>query len=162
VQIGEVRHGAVVVLRPDGSLASAADAALLDGRLRTLMDGGTRGLVLDCSEVSALGSAAVRVLLRASRKLAAGGGCLLLVSPSERLRRALAVSGFDRDFAVASDLSEALAAASAGLVPADADTALCATLLRVLGAPPALPAPSEADRHALMGLREAVLRALVS
>ena len=162
MQIGEARHGEVVVLRPDASLASTAEAALLDGRLRLLMDGGTRGLVLDCSEVEALGSAAVRVLLRASRKLAAGGGRLLLVSASERLRRALAVSGFDQDFAVASDLPEALATASAGLAPVgDADAALCATLLRVLGAP-ALPAPSEADRQALLGLREAVLRALVS
>jgi anti-sigma B factor antagonist len=162
VQIGEARHGEVVVLRPDAALQSAAEVALLDGRLRTLMDGGTRGLVLDCSDVSALGSAAVRVLLRASRKLAAGGGRLLLVSASERLRRALAVSGFDKDFAVASDLSEALATASAGLVPVvDADTDLCATILRVLGAP-ALPPPSEADRQALLGLREAVLRALVS
>lgn len=158
--IGETRHGEVVVLRPDASLASAAEAALLDGRLRTLMDGGTRGLVLDCSEVKALGSAAVRVLLRASRKLAVGGGRLLLVSASERLRRALEVSGFDKDFAVASDLSEALATASAGLVPVG-DTTLSATILRVLGAPD-LPAPSEADRLALVGLREAVLRALVS
>jgi anti-anti-sigma factor len=162
VQIAEARHGEVVVLRPDAAVASAAEAALLDGRLRALMDGGTRGLVLDCSEVGALGSAAVRVLLRASRKLAAGGGRLLLAGPSERLRRALEVSGFDKDFAVASDLSEALATASTGLVAAgDADTALCATLLRVLGAP-SLPAPSEADRQALLGLREAVLRALVS
>ena len=160
MQIGEARHGEVVVLRPDASLASTAEAALLDGRLRLLMDGGTRGLVLDCSEVEALGSAAVRVLLRAARKLAAGGGCLLLVSPSERLRRALAVSGFDKDFAVASDLSEALATASAGLVPAG-DTTLSAQILRVLGAP-VLPAPSETDRQALVGLREAVLRALLS
>jgi anti-anti-sigma factor len=160
VQIAEARHGEVVVLRPDAALQSAAEAALLDGRMRTLMDAGTRGLVLDCADVSALGSAAVRVLLRASRKLAAGGGRLLLVSASERLRRALAVSGFDQDFAVASDLSEALATASAALVPAG-DAALCATILRVLGAP-ALPPPSEADRQALLGLREAVLRALVS
>ena len=64
--IAEARHGAVVVLRPDAPLSSAAEAALLDGRLRLLMDGGTRGLVLDCSDVSALGTAAVRVLLRAS------------------------------------------------------------------------------------------------
>jgi anti-anti-sigma factor len=160
VKIGEARHGEVVVLRPDASLASAAEAALLDGRLRTLMDGGARALVLDCTEVGALGSAAVRVLLRASRKLAAVGGCLLLLGPSERLRRALAVSGFDQDFTVVSDLSEALATASAGLVPAG-DATLAATLLRVLGAPD-LPAPSEADRVALLGLREAVLRALVS
>jgi anti-anti-sigma factor len=161
VQIGEARHGEVVVLRPDGPLQSAAEAALLEGRLRLLMDGGVRALVLECSEVAALGSAAVRVLLRASRKLAAGGGCLLLVSPSERVRRALAVSGFDRDFAVAAGLPEALATASAGLAPV-ADATLSAEILRVLGAPPVLPAPPEADRRALLGLREAVLRALLS
>jgi anti-sigma B factor antagonist len=160
VPIAESQHGAVVVLRPDGPLASAAEAATLDGRLRTLLDGGARGLVLDCSAVDALGSAAVRVLLRASRKLAAGGGRLLLVSPSERLRRALAVSGFDRDFAIASDLAEALATAGGAAVP-EGDAALSATILRLLGAP-ALPSASDAERHALLGLREAVLRALVS
>jgi anti-anti-sigma factor len=160
VQIEEARHGEVVVLRPDAALSSAAEAALLDGRLRALMDGGTRGLVLDCSEVGALGSAAVRVLLRASRKLAAGGGCLLLAGPSERVRSALAVSGFDQDLAIASDLSEAVARASTGLVPVG-DATLSAEILRVLGAPP-LPAPPAADRQALVGLREAVLRALVS
>ena len=160
MQIGEARHGDVVVLRPDASLSSAAEAALLDGRLRALMDGGTRGFVLDCAEVAALGSAAVRVLLRAARKLSAGGGCLLLAGPSERLCRALAVSGFDQDFVIASDLSGAIARASTELVPVG-DAALSAEVLRVLGAP-ALPEPSEADRQALSGLRQAVLRALIS
>jgi anti-anti-sigma factor len=159
MQIAEATHGDVVVLKPAGALRSAAEALQLEGRLRALLEGGVRGLVLDCAEVGALGSAAVRVLLRAARKLAAGGGLLLLIHPSDRLRRTLEISGFDKDFAVAPGLAEALAAA-AGSAPPPVGRELAEALLRSMGARPGLPAPGEAQRQALQGLRQAVTRAL--
>lgn len=159
MQIAESTHGVVVVLKPDGALRSAAEAELLESRLRALLQGGVSGLVLDCAEVSALSSAAVRVLLRAARKLAGSGGLLQLVHPADRLRRTLEVSGFDKDFAVAPGLAEALAAA-AGPASAPAGRELAQALLRSMGAQPGLPVPSEAQRQALLSLRQAVTSAL--
>jgi anti-anti-sigma factor len=112
--------------------ARAANAAVaLECRLRRSWT--ARGLVLDCREVTALGSAAVRALLRASRRLAGSGGKLQLLNLSPKLLRTLQVSGFDRDFTVAPSLEETLGE------PADAAAAqrgLAASLLQLMGAPP--------------------------
>jgi anti-sigma B factor antagonist len=160
VQIAESVHGDVVLLKPDGALSSGAAAVLLEARLRAVLDGGARGLVLDCTEVTALGSAAVRLLLRCARKLEGAGGRLLLVHPSDRVRRALLVSGFDKDFAVAADIAEALTLASRGAAPVeDAQGELASALLRVMGAPP-VPAVETPPAAALESLGRAVASAL--
>jgi anti-anti-sigma factor len=66
-------------------------------------------LIVDLSEVEFVDSTALGVLIEARSKLANTRG-FLLVAPGVETRRALAISGLDRHFAVHESLDEALAA----------------------------------------------------
>ena len=66
-------------------------------------------LIVDLSEVLFVDSTALGVLIEARSKLANRRG-FLLVAPGVETRRALAISGLDRHFAVHDSLDEALAA----------------------------------------------------
>ena len=88
-----VRHerSGTVVCRPEGEL-DAANAAQLDQVLRDVEPTGGQ-LVLDCADVPLVDSAALSTLLRARRRLAAGGGRLVMVHLSPAVERVLAVTG---------------------------------------------------------------------
>ena len=61
---------------------------------------------LDLSELSFLDSTGLHVLVKARRSLEAAGSELVLVGPTEQIRRTLAVSGLDRQFAVKEELDD--------------------------------------------------------
>lgn len=108
MEIREVREGDVLVLAPDGSLAGSEETSALETRLVAAQKAGTLLLVIDCTSVGQLTSAAIRVLLLASRKLGRTGGRLVLCGMNAKVKKAFSISGFDKDFTVVEARAEAL------------------------------------------------------
>ena len=63
---------------------------------------------LDLSELSFLDSTGLHVLVKAQRSLETAGSELVLVAPSEQVRRTLSVSGLDGQFTVSEKLGDAV------------------------------------------------------
>lgn len=131
MKIEEQREGEAVVLAPRGSLAAGAACSVLEQRLAALLQERVRFYVLDGAELTGLGSAALRALLRLQRSLRPLHGRLVFCGLDPRLRETLAVAGFERDFDVAADREEALAR------------------VRTATSPPEPPAPSSGLEAAL-------------
>jgi anti-anti-sigma factor len=108
MDIREFREGDVLVLAPDGSVTGTEDTNAIDSKLGSTLKAGFRLLVLDCTAVGQLTSAAIRVLLQTSRKLDRTEGRLVLCAMNAKLTRAFSISGFDKDFTVVATREEAL------------------------------------------------------
>ena len=154
IQVGEV--DGVPVLAPDGPLKTAADAALLGAQLSVVSEKGGTRVIVDCTSVTLLGSAALRVLLQAGRRLRAKGGGLVIAAVGPRVRRALEVSGFQKDIAMAADVAEAVAALPARMADPREEAARAILQALVASAPEA----SRAERERLRPTAEALLEAL--
>jgi anti-anti-sigma factor len=108
MEIREVQDGGVLVLAPEGNLASGEDCAALENRLAAVLKKGTRFLVVDCGGVLQLTSPAIRALLQTSRKLGRAEGRVVLCGMNAKVQKAFAISGFDRDFTVVGTRQEAV------------------------------------------------------
>jgi anti-anti-sigma factor len=108
MDIREAREGDVVVLSPDGSLAGTEETSALESKLALVQAAGARFLVIDCTSVGQLASVAIRALLVASRKLGRSRGRLVLYGVNAKVRKAFAISGFDKDFTLLQTREEAL------------------------------------------------------
>ncbi len=108
MEIREVQAGDVLVLAPDGSLASSDDCATLESKLATVLKKGVRFVVVDCADVVQLRAPAIRALLQASRKLGRSEGRVVLCAMNAKVQRAFAISGFDHDFTVVPSREEAV------------------------------------------------------
>jgi anti-anti-sigma factor len=108
MEIRELREDDVLVLAPDGSIASREETSALETKFGTSLKAGSRRLVFDCTAVGELTSAAIRVLLLSSRKLDRTEGRLVLCGMNAKLTKAFSISGFDRDFTVVTTREEAL------------------------------------------------------
>ncbi len=117
MKLEEQREGEAVVLAPRGSLAAGAACTVLEQRLAALLQERVRFYVLDGAELTGLGSAALRALLRLQRSLRPLHGRLVFCRLEPRLRETLAVAGFERDFDVAADREAALARLRAAAPP---------------------------------------------
>lgn len=117
MKLEEQREGEAMVLAPRGSLAAAAACGVLEQRLAALLQERVRFYVLDGAELTGLGSAALRALLRLQRSLRPLHGRLVFCRLEPRLRETLAVAGFERDFDVAADREGALARLRAATSP---------------------------------------------
>jgi len=135
VELAFEPHAGGLLIRPAGTSLAAADLALIGTRLQALRDQPGARVVLDATGLTALNGAAVRVLLLAARQLTQAGGWLALAGTSSNVRRALQVSGFDRDFVLTESVEAALLLAPAG----DGSAVLAERLLNLLGRPPQLP-----------------------
>ena len=113
MDIHESKVGDVVVLAPDGSLSTAPECQTLERKIAATFDAHNLKLVIDGSKIRQIGSGAVRVLLRMSRKLQTLGGGLILSGLSQKVRLALEISGFDNDFVILASSEEAVAQAAA-------------------------------------------------
>jgi anti-sigma B factor antagonist len=85
-----VSDGDPVALVVDGQI-DAHTAPELDGVLIGLP--GDRSVTVDLSSVTFIDSSGLRVLVRADKRLDAGGGDLTLLRPSEPVRRLLEITG---------------------------------------------------------------------
>ena len=112
MDLREYREGEAVILAADGELNTAQDCAALERRLSQLFEAGSRCLVLDCEKTARVSAAAIRLLLIAQRRLDQARGCLVLCGLGSVVERVFAISGFDRDFAIARSRAEAVARAT--------------------------------------------------
>jgi anti-anti-sigma factor len=108
MEIREFREGDVLVLAPDGSVTGSEETNAIEAKLGTSLKAGFRLLVLDCTVVGQLTSAAIRVLLQTSKKLDRTEGRLVLCAMNPKLTKAFSISGFDKDFTVVGTRQEAL------------------------------------------------------
>ena len=108
MEIKEAREGDVLVLTPDGNLITGEECAVLEGKLAGVPASTGKAVVLDCAAVGQLTSPALRALLLASRKLTLAKGRLVICSVNAKVRKAFAISGFDRDFTVVATREEAV------------------------------------------------------
>jgi anti-anti-sigma factor len=98
----------VTVLRLAGHLDSNTTPEF-ETQLFGVVDAGSRRILIDLAEVDFIGSVALRVFLMAARKLAPGGGTLVVCAPNEAVRDTLEVSGFSKLLQVFESHQEALA-----------------------------------------------------
>ncbi len=108
MEIRESGEGDVRVLAPDGSLAGSEETSALETKLGAALKAGTVRLVIDCTAVGQLTSAAIRILLQVSRKLDRTDGRLVLCGMNAKVRKAFVISGFDKDITVVATREEAV------------------------------------------------------
>jgi len=108
MQIGEERHGEVVVVAPSGRVDSVTSAEL-EGRLAQVVAAGERRIVLDLAGVEYISSAGLRVLLMLAKKLRDPAGGLVVCSLGQAVRMTFELAGFLPIFDVAASRDEAVA-----------------------------------------------------
>ncbi len=84
-------------LRVSGEI-DLTSAPKLDDEIQSLIEQSVRTLTLDLSSVAFMDSTGLRVLLKASKLLESSGGKVVLLKPSEPVRRLLEVSGLEGHF----------------------------------------------------------------
>jgi anti-anti-sigma factor len=97
IEIDERRHGAVTVLRPNGSI-SGEDAAALLQRICEAAGRSLGRVVVDGGSAPFLDSAGLEALLDAADHMAQSGQGLKLCSLNETVREALSLTGLARRF----------------------------------------------------------------
>ena len=95
------RVGALTYLSPTGALVDEAALAALLGALTSSAASNQHQLVLDLSRVSVVNGRAIEIMLDAAAKLAALGGRLETVNPTELVRDILHATGAGDTLAVA-------------------------------------------------------------
>lgn len=107
VECVDVDEGAVTRVLCAGEVdASTSDE--LDKALSALLARGKERIVLDLTGVSYMASRGLGVLLKARKVAAERSGGLVLVNPSEVVRSAIEVLGFDAVFDIARSEGEAV------------------------------------------------------
>ncbi len=108
MKIKEIKHGNIVILRPDGSI-DMRSSTHLERKVVELLDGGTRWLVMDFRSIEHLTSAGIRVLVMAAKRLDAIDGGLVLCSLNEHVKSVFQVSGLTGYFRMVCSREEAIA-----------------------------------------------------
>jgi len=102
-----------VVLEPVGRLESKTSPDL-DKKVVALLAAGERRFVVDLGATDYVSSAGLRVLLMLAKKLAGGGGRLVLCGLNPQVRDVFEIAGLGALFAIHPTRAAALAAAEAG------------------------------------------------
>jgi anti-anti-sigma factor len=92
VQVTDAGTRGVVVARGEVDLAA-------EDRLWSCVEracGGGPPVVVDCSQVTFMGSAGIHVLIRAYQRLGSRPGAVVVRNPSVQVRRVLSLTGVDR------------------------------------------------------------------
>ena len=100
--------GTTAVATVSGRVDSA-NAKDFDQELRSVIDKGVSGLVVDCSGLKYMSSAGLRVLLRVTRHLDQKHVPFVVCSLSPMISEVFQISGFDRIIPVATSRADALA-----------------------------------------------------
>jgi anti-anti-sigma factor len=93
LEYAERIQGDILILRLRGSLNTVA-AADFETQFQTLICGGARQFVLDCSELDRVSSAGLRTFMRVVRRLANAGGRMTLHSLGETIERDIKSMGY--------------------------------------------------------------------
>lgn len=109
MEILESKLGDVTVVAPKGHLDTVSSSPLED-RLRTLIDGGVRQMLLDFTELDYINSSGLKVVLITAKHLDAVGGKLVLCGLSANVRMIFEMIGFSRILNIAPGRDEAMRA----------------------------------------------------
>lgn len=77
--------------------------------IQSLIAEGTRHVVVDLEEATSIDSSGVGTLVGNSKSIAANGGKVWLVSPNERIRKMLDITGLSKYFEIRPSGEDALA-----------------------------------------------------
>jgi len=106
-------HGQrVAILRLDGRLMGDPEAPLLIAEVRKAIEDGRPYILVDLEKVPWMTSGGIGILTRLHATLKRENGVLVLLSPSERVRRVLVVTGLVALFPSYEDERDALASFS--------------------------------------------------
>jgi anti-sigma B factor antagonist len=106
----EIR-GDILVAKPKGRIDESTAQAFADGLAESVDRAATvatRKLVLDCAGVDYMSSRGLRALTLAKRKADGAGVSIALAAPNEVMREILAISRYDKLFAVTDTVDAAL------------------------------------------------------
>ena len=103
------RRDGVLIVAASGRLESA-DATVFLKSLRSEIDSGERGVIVDFAELSYLGSAGLRVIYMIASELRKRGAGFAVCSPPKPIAKVIGLSGMDRLLAVHPSRADALAA----------------------------------------------------
>ncbi len=109
-KLAQERHGDVLVVEVSGRVEAAIAPGFERDVVAQINDGAIR-LVLDCSKMTYIASAGLRVLLVVARRLADDKGSFAVAAVPKAIREILAISGFDQVINVTETVDEAVASA---------------------------------------------------
>ena len=121
LQISIRESGGVTILDVKGKATIGRDNNLLNGRLRKLINEGTRKLLLNLEGVTQVDSSSLSTIARTFVTLQCSGGSLKLLRPRGRVRMVLELMGLLRAIPSFEDESEALASFQPRGSPATAE-----------------------------------------
>jgi anti-anti-sigma factor len=99
MELSETKSGKVLILAINGKL-DGNTCPLLDAKIHELLDRKVRVIVVDCSGLTYVSSAGLRVLLQAAKRMKAVQGTICLSSFQDQVREVFELSGFEAIFSV--------------------------------------------------------------
>lgn len=109
MEILQSKLGDVTVIAPKGHLDTASSTPL-EERLRELIEGGARQMLLDFTELEYINSSGLKVVLITAKHLDAVGGKLVLCGLSTNVRMIFEMIGFSRILTIVPGREEAVRA----------------------------------------------------
>ncbi|MDE0174382.1 MAG: STAS domain-containing protein [Defluviicoccus sp.] len=102
------REDGVLTARVEGRI-DGATAVRFEEAVRTAMEEGDRGLVIDCGKLSFISSAGLRAVLLTAKALRGRNAGFALCAMSDPVREVFRISGFDSIVAIHPTRADALA-----------------------------------------------------
>ena len=96
----------LLILSADGGL-NADTAAEFVAQLETLVDGGVKQIIVDCTRLDYISSYGIGVLVRLHNKLAKHGGDVKIAAPKSMVLQALTIMRMGRLFEIYPDVNQA-------------------------------------------------------
>ena len=109
MNISESKQGNVTILKAEGKLDSMSSPEL-DKRLASMVESGTRKIVLDLSNLDYVSSAGLRVFLSAAKRLKQAQGKLELANLSAQVKQIFDIAGFETILPVFKTVNDAVEA----------------------------------------------------
>jgi len=107
MNISESKQGNVTILKIEGKL-NAMSSPELDKRLASMVESGTRQIVLDLAGLEYVSSAGLRVFLSAAKRLKQAQGKLALANLCAQVQQIFDIAGFESILPVLKTTNEAV------------------------------------------------------
>ncbi len=103
----------VTVITLEGNVLGGPDATTLNDALHKLLEKRKKKVVVDLSDVEAMNSSGLGMLLNALQTMRNGGGDLKLASPSKKIESLLVITKLSKVFEVHASVKKAVGSFSA-------------------------------------------------
>lgn len=105
--VSEVIKDGIKVVGLNGRLDISTQDAVQD-KINTLLSDGSAKIVIDCSDLTFISSAGLRVFMSALKQVSSVDGKLVISSLNDTTRKIFDITGYDSVFNIATSLDEAL------------------------------------------------------